>query len=67
MTGKEQQECEGYDGTGKTSDHDVETVCKICARSGIGGVCLGIVIVCLVGSIKTDHNIIIIAVIRIIL
>ena len=66
MSGQEQQECEGHEGTGKSRDRNIKSVGEIHAGLIIGGICLGIVIVRLVGCVKTDDHIVVVAVVRVI-
>ena len=66
MSGQEQQECEGHEGTGKSRDRNIKSVGEIHAGLIIGGICLGIVIVRLIGCVETDDHIVAVAVVRVI-
>ena len=66
MSGQEQQECEGHEGTGKSRDRNIKSVGEIHAGLIVGGICLGIVIVRLIGCVETDDHIVAVAVVRVI-
>ena len=66
MSGQEQKEREGHEGTGKSRDRNIKSVGEIHAGLIIGGICLSIVIVRLIGCVETDDHIVAVAVVRVI-